>query len=106
MIYKGEYYDICRIPKRLRGWKYIYSQTEENVVARDYCPLCKLWVQLVSIGMMNTIIKKTDKLIEWPRCEQCLVKLPIPPDIYWMLQKSSKSQSSQGQQVMDKFVKK
>jgi hypothetical protein len=70
---KMNYYKFCHIRPMLRGFSYIKDNT--GTIQRSYCPLCKKETNLVSIGMMNKVFY--NRLISYPRCEYCCLKLPV-----------------------------
>jgi len=64
---KMNYYKFYGKRPALVGWRYLDR--------RAYCPLCKQNVNIVSVGFMNHVYY--NKVIDHPRCEYCLLKLPV-----------------------------
>ena len=71
---KLEYYKHFKIRPLLRGWHKIIDQRYKDQIL-SYCPNCDKIQGLVSVGFMNHVY--WNKLIEYQRCEYCLLKLPV-----------------------------
>jgi len=62
------YYKFYRIRKDKRGWRYTGEE--------KYCPCCRRVSKVCIAGFMNARTP-FGVLIEYERCEICLIKLPV-----------------------------